>query len=694
MKTTPLITSDKFDFALLDNVSVASAGKGRHYPKDKATGETVHYLDLICAFDIETSKAQFDGNRFSDYQSWMYLWCFQLGEIATVYGRTWMEFATFIVQLDNYISKRGTRILCFVHKLAYEFQFLSGVYPFTENDVFATDTNDPLWCRLMHIEMRCSYRLSGYSLRDWARIMETDHQKAELDHDVIRYPWTELDDETIRYCAIDVICVVECVTKLQRLYYDTLYSLPYTMIGYIRRRCKRAMRIWSMSALQSMQGDLQTYDRLRECFRGGDVYINEFYRGALLGDVYSYDISSSYPAVMCTEHFPMSKFKEESVTSIADIINLVERGRAVICKIGFEEIILKDTAYPVPYLPYSQCCKPGFTTPRKAVVSGSGRIQGAEYIEVACTDIDLQIIDEQYIYKHAIIYWCMSARYGELPQTLKETIKNLYIRKEDLRGIKKDHLEYVHTKQELNSIYGMMAQKVIYNPVLYKDNHWEIEPIDREAEYKKESEKAFLNFAWGCWVTAWGRYRLNELIKIAIQGGYNDFVYADTDSVKTRIPLNFAAFNDERETEAKRAGTLAVDREGEIHYIGTVNCDGVYQYFKTLRPKCYCRIENGELIITAAGIPKREASLNLQRDGGIDAFDTDFVFRDKIKNCSIWQEGGFTVDIDGHDLRISRNVVIIKMSVMLSSDRSYHDFVRGLEIIVDNAKHTDYNHTW
>ena len=47
------------------------------------------YLDLVCAFDIETT------NDDSIEQAYMYIWQFQI-EDCTIYGRTWQQFLDFL----------------------------------------------------------------------------------------------------------------------------------------------------------------------------------------------------------------------------------------------------------------------------------------------------------------------------------------------------------------------------------------------------------------------------------------------------------------------------------------------------------------------------------------------------------------------------------------------------------------------
>ena len=101
-------------------------------------------------------------------------------------------------------------MLVYVHNLSYEFQYLSGIWKFEESDIFATDVRKPLYCRMGNLELRCSYRLAGESLKGWAKHMGVDHQKLEdFDYTEKRYPWSPLTDLEYQYCWNDVISVVE-----------------------------------------------------------------------------------------------------------------------------------------------------------------------------------------------------------------------------------------------------------------------------------------------------------------------------------------------------------------------------------------------------------------------------------------------------------------------------------------------------
>ena len=77
-----------------------------------------HYLNLDCAFDIETSSYQ------SMKLSWMYMWQFAINDL-TIIGRTWDEFRQLIKMIgDHYQNERKDRILCWIHNASYEWSFM------------------------------------------------------------------------------------------------------------------------------------------------------------------------------------------------------------------------------------------------------------------------------------------------------------------------------------------------------------------------------------------------------------------------------------------------------------------------------------------------------------------------------------------------------------------------------------------
>ena len=70
------------------------------------------YLDIITAFDIETSRVP------GTEEAGMYIWQWQFGLDYTVMGRTWQELRDLIDRIKEVIPSDRT-MLILVHNLSY-----------------------------------------------------------------------------------------------------------------------------------------------------------------------------------------------------------------------------------------------------------------------------------------------------------------------------------------------------------------------------------------------------------------------------------------------------------------------------------------------------------------------------------------------------------------------------------------------
>lgn len=676
MRDTPIIHEPEADYsALLEGVGDAKPQRGRRYKNG------IHFLDLVCAFDIETSTMQtLDGP-----QSFMYIWQFQLGERATIIGRTWAEFLHLVGSLTQIAGDR--KIICFVHNLSYEFQFLWSVCSFEPDDVFATDARDVLFCKLGCLELRCSLRLTNLSLAMWTDKMKVDHQKLpDYDYGEVRFPWTPVTGQDLQYCVNDVVGLVECAEAQMKQRGDTIYSIPYTSTGYIRRLARRAL-YWRRKMILNIQNDLPTYKHLREAYRGGDTHASRYYSEVLLEKVYSFDRSSSYPDVICHCKFPMTRFQPVEDPSLAKLDVYQRGGYCWLAKVRMARVQVKVDVGD-PYIPMAKCREPGFAPPLHAE-EDNGRILAADYLEIAITDIDWKIIVSQYDFEKVKIEWAHIARYGRLPQELIDLCIDLYRKKTALKGTDQQD-EYQMSKELLNSIYGMMCERVIRTKIIFDHGRWIPDPkFDEKAAYDEAIQKAFLSYAWGVWVTAWARYRLHEGINLCSRYG---FVYCDTDSVKTLDDINVRAYNEARIRDARRSGAYAVDAKGVTHYMGVLEYEGCYDRFKTLGAKRYAFEIGGELMVTIAGVPKKMGAHRLKELGGLEAFKDGVIFDGIGKTLAYYND---TTDedflIDGHLLHIGSNLVIEETSYSLILNETYVDLVKRSREYLDSVRYKRYN---
>ena len=86
------------------------------------------------------------------------------------------------------------------------------------------------------------------------------------------------------------------------------------------------------------------------------------------------------------------------------------------------------------------------------------------------------------------------------------------------------------SKNMLNSVYGMMVEKVVRDKLLFSSHGYEKQQGDLAQQIKEYNQNInrFTYFPWGVYVTAWVRHKLYS----AIYETGNDFVYCDTDCVK------------------------------------------------------------------------------------------------------------------------------------------------------------------
>lgn len=115
----------------------------------------LHYVFQPVTFDIETTTID------EIQQAIMYIWQCQLTDEITCIGRSWDEFQA-LYSLVNSSLPDDAALVCYVHNLSFEFQFLKSVIPVDE--AFAMDSRKVLKFSSGKWEFRCSYLHSNMSL--------------------------------------------------------------------------------------------------------------------------------------------------------------------------------------------------------------------------------------------------------------------------------------------------------------------------------------------------------------------------------------------------------------------------------------------------------------------------------------------------------------------------------------------------
>lgn len=574
--------------------------------RDKEGRDT---LNIYSAFDIETSTVWLNPDHsLYDVHSFMYSWAMQIEDI-TVCGREWPDFFSFLSEL--FVASAAVKhelnlatepkLVIWVHNLAYEFAFLSGLYNFNDDDCFFRDVRKPIYARMNHIfEFRCSYIQTNLSLAVLCKQMGVPEKLSgqQFDYNKIRYPWTPLTEYETQYIITDVESLVLAMKKRVSMNGDNLITVPLTSTGYVRRECKASLK-GRYFDITEMKPDERQYRLLRKAFRGGNTHANRDYVGKIIQDVYSYDIVSCYPTQQLTQRFPMKPFRwlDERLT-LDRIFKFIGLGYAVVGLYQFKGLRLKNKKTPIPYISLGRCDALDFKL-------DNGRILECSYCEIALTEIDLEIILKQYAFDEIAVIDCMVAQKDFLPAEYRKVIQDYYDSKTWLKGSTTDEEQYLYTKSKnmLNSVYGMSATDPIHQEIKYAGGEYLRSSYNTMTadEIAKALRSAPFPYQWGVYTTALSRKQLQDAIDLC----GDKILYCDTDSVKTIGPAPITSLNDKLLKKSMAAKAYADDRDGNRHYIGLFEQDAHYDRFITQGAKRYAYEQDGKLHVTVSGVTKQ-----------------------------------------------------------------------------------------
>lgn len=664
-------------------------------------------LNLFTAFDIETSTIWLNEDRsLFDVHSFMYSWAFQVENI-TICGRYWDDFFNFLDYIYENIKKfqlkynleLEPKIIIWVHNLSYEWAFLSGLYDFQPEDCFFRDIRKPLYCRIKGVfEFRCSYIQTNLSLAMLCKQMGVPEKLSgqKFNYEKIRYPWTELTDFEKAYIITDVESLILAMKKRVTMNGDTLASVPLTSTGYVRRDCKESLKDRYFD-IRDMKPDERQYRLLRKAFRGGNTHGNRAFVGKIVENVNSYDIVSCYPTQQLTQKFPMKPFRWlDGACTLERVFNFIGLGYAVVGLYQFKGLRLKNKKTPMPYISLSRTETQMYIIKeeKKVLKNGSvkikekripcvkldnGRILESKFSEMALTEIDLEIILNQYTFDEFYVVEAMVAKKDFLPEEYRKVIQDYYNNKTILKGAETDEEKYLlmKSKNSLNSVYGMSATDPIHQEVKYYNGVYKRSGYDTMTSEEREKTlmKAPFPYQWGVYTTALARRQLQKAIDLC----GSKLVYCDTDSVKVIGNIDINKLNDPLLKKAERAGAYADDRKGRRHYIGVFEDDGHYDRFITQGSKRYAYETDGHLGVTVSGVTKKRN----EETGEYYAVE-ELKSLERFKPGMIWEKAGGTMavykdndDFDytdpesGRTIHISKNVNIIPTTYNMTYEKDF-----------------------
>ena len=662
-------------------------------------------LNVYTAFDIETSTVWTnEDHSLFDVHSFMYVWQFQIEEY-TVKGRTWPEFFILLDVLKTAIEQIREEnklpvnplLVVWVHNLAYEWQWISGYYNFTNDEVFFRDVRKPIYCRMFDtFELRCSYIQTNMSLSALCKQTGVKQKLSgqKYDYDKIRFPWTELTPFEEEYTTVDVESLVKAMKYRVSRGGDNLQTVPLTSTGYVRRECKEALKNQFLD-MRELKPAEKEYRLLRKAFRGGNTHANRYYVNQIVDNVYSYDISSSYPTQQLTQLFPVKPFRWLEINHrtaekrMARVLQFIGLGYAVVATYQFKNLRLKNHREPIPYISLSRCQAMG--TDDMEMILDNGRILDAGYVEISLTEIDLEIVLDQYAFDSIDVIECMVAQKDYLPASYRAVIQDYYNKKTALKGDDTEDGKYIYMKSKnmLNAVYGMSATDPVHQDIFYKDGDYKVSGYEdfTQDELLKLLKNASFPYQWGVYTTALARKQLQSAIKLC----GDRIVYCDTDSVKVIGNIDISRLNEKLKAKAIQSKAYADDMKGERHYIGMFEPDGHYDQFITQGAKRYAYMTDGHIGVTVAGVSKK-----VNEKTGIPFAVEELKSLDRFRVGMTWRKAGGTISVyndaddfdytdpaTGKTIHITKNVAIVPSTYVMTYAKDYRLLLNEIQLYGD-----------
>lgn len=636
--------------------------KKRVFNPELKTMETKEYYNIPAAFDIETTSFYQDGVvKPENKRAIMYHWQIGIWNLV-VTGRTWEQFTMFLDAIRALLNLNSYRILIiYVQNLPYEFAFMRKRIAWDK--VFMLDSRKPVYAISDGIEFRDMLKLAGgralkYIAKDLQKY-KVEKMTGDLDYNVMRSPFTPLPEKELKYCENDIrVCLCYIQEKIEQD--GGIINIPLTNTGYVRKYCrKKCFDKWGRykKMISQLTIDPDEYKQLQRAFQGGFTHANAHYVQQVMNDISSYDLTSAYPTVMLLERFPMSKSR--LITEEFPIEDFDKYLYSYCCLFDIRLTGVRPIKFQDHPISSSKCWK------LRGEVLDNGRVVFADELCTTITEQDFFIYEAFYDWDEIEISNLRVYEKDFLPVSFANAVLELYRNKTRLKGVEGEEVEYMISKNMANASYGMTVTNPVRMIYEYKDNRFQ-EPYLADLEesinkYNKD-KKRFLFYPWGVWVTAYCRACLFS----AILSVGDDYVYADTDSVKIRNAENhrdyFKRYNQDIEDRIKLVAELRgqepdvyspLNRKGVKCTIGLWDYEGTYKKFKTLGAKRYLTQKDDDYVLTVAGTNKVESCKYLVSTGKpFEMFDDNLTIPAEFSGRNVitfidGETSGWMIDKDG-----------------------------------------------
>ena len=334
----------------------------------------------------------------------------------------------------------------------------------------------------------------GCSVQDVANLYGIKGKEERPNFDMYRPEGYQPTEEEIEYCLQDSRIMAYAIAddwskgyKGMTLSSDAFKEVKETIGGFKKWR----------NSMPKLDPIIDKF--CRKAYKGGWVYCNPKYQNKVIEDVNVYDVNSLYPYVMSSKPLPVGK----------PILKPPIKGELYIVQFKTEFKVKKG------YFPTIQ-------------VKNSIHYSETEYIKETTEPLELTLtsVDYELFHEHYDVFYEQDHKYISF-QSQKGLLKP-YINKwmEVKKKAVKEHKqnEKFIAKRRLNSPYGktgMRGDRINKIPV----------EVDQRLIFKEEREEIETVYVpYACFVCAWARY----ITITTAQQNYDNFLYADTDSVHIR----------------------------------------------------------------------------------------------------------------------------------------------------------------
>lgn len=515
------------------------------------------------------------------------------------------DFITFL----NEKAEEGN-ILAYAHNLIYELDYIlretNASTIITDDKNFTSvfrSNNSPIkvilrqekeegkeveFENLDKIEFRCSYALSGYSIKVLGDIFGLP--KLQYDYEKIRRATDELTKEDKEYNDVDVVISGMRVIQEALRRREKLEELPMTTTSEMNNnKLKFIEKNYGKEALEKLKKersnrldiiDYDFYNLVMSTRQGGLTTTNEACFNQSMKDVFSIDITSSYPYEICNARFPIYTKecyynKGETEEQIFDATILfkehLEGGKAKrpetvkgwfawLSLINVRPKKINGEDFPLLPISVSKCEKDSnINFYDNCIITKrlNGKVINADRIHYKCNDVDYEQLLMACEFEVEMCFTlCITEKDMPLSPGEINFIFNLFKEKQTIKPYKDERqAEYMHIKGNINSNYGRKQMDIIREEIYIEKGN--IHTKSQKELLQNVSGQGLLNDinkhsssidipTDGCYIPSMAKLRLMEKAKYLLEmeqeinkelgSNYKvNIIYSDTDSLKYNI---------------------------------------------------------------------------------------------------------------------------------------------------------------